>query len=167
MSDAAKSLFVETTIHIWRHTATDAAKRRIEGSIKSTQCVTSTYVEAEYINTYLRAAVQAYNCIVASENFEDALGRWETYYASQYKLGVRFLINAIFRNNNEKADSLRRLRELIEQRLMLPFDSRAQIFDVIDPTQCAAAHVRPHLITNSPYAGEQFVVTDLLLLTVE
>ena len=141
-------LFVETTIYIWRHTATNAAKRRINDKLNSAHCVTSTYVQAEYINTYARAAVEAYNCIVASEDYQDAFGRWESYYASQYKLGVRFLVDAIFRDNNEKEAALRRLKELIEHRLLLPFHPRAQTFEVIDSTRCAAAHVRPYMNGN-------------------
>ena len=107
-----KRLFVETTIHIWRLTATNASKRRIHSTIKSADCVTSTYVEAEYVNTCLRAAVEAYNCIIASEDYDDALGRWERFYAGQYKLGIRFLIISLFRDNKEREAVLRRLREL-------------------------------------------------------
>jgi hypothetical protein len=137
-----KPLFVETTIHIWHHTRSNAVKRRIEATLQARETVSSTYVKAEYLNTYLRAAVEAHRILLQAEDMEDALGYWENYLGSQYKLGVRFLILSVFRDDSEKRNALHRLQILIEH--IIPDRLAKATKTLTDATQCAAANIRPH-----------------------
>lgn len=140
--EAGRPLFVETTIHIWRHTTPNAVKRRINNTLKQRYSITSTYVKAEYINTFLRAGATIYNVLLDSDDIEDALGRWENQWGSQYKLGVRSLFSVVLKGADDKEAALRRLRQMIEVTYLAWFED--SIKEIVDPTDCEAAHRRPH-----------------------
>lgn len=146
-----RPLFTETTIHIWRHTASNEVKRRIERNLRERYVIASTYVKAEYINTFLRAAVNAYNVVTASEDLDDALGRWETRWGSQYRLGIRQLFSLVLRGAADKEAVLRRLRHMIEVTILLWFDETVR--EVTDATRCEAAQARAR------FNGETFELT--------
>lgn len=140
MEQSERPLFVETTIFIWRFTRPNKVKRRILRHLEEHDSITSTYVKAEYINTFLRVAVNIYNVVAESEDLDDALGQWEQRWGGQYRLGVRLLF-AVIKGAVDKEEALRALREMIEVTILFWFDEMVR--EVTDATHCEAAQVRP------------------------
>ena len=138
----ARPLFVETTILIWRRTMPKEVRRRINKTLSERHPVSSTYVRAEYINTYVRAAVDLYNVIVDSEDLEDARSRWMLHWAGSVKeLGTNLLF-MIIQDEKIKEDALLRLRIFIDSTLYLWFEET--IPTLTDATSCQSAYVRPY-----------------------
>jgi len=139
-----KSLFIETTIFIRRLLGSHDERALIDRNLKASRRISSTYVLAEYKATLLRAAVDMYNCVVASYDIFDAIGRWDRYQGGRYKRGVNLLLRAICSSAGDRESVLIRLEELIEVTLPLVFDEL--IDEIIDPTECAAALVEPRFV---------------------
>ncbi len=137
-----RPLFVETTIPIWRRTMPKEVRRRIDKTLSERHPISSTYVRAEYINTYVRAAVDLHNVIVDSEDLEDARSRWMLHWAGSIKeLGTNILFMVI-QDEETKEDALLRLRIFIDSTLYLWFEET--IPTLTDTTLCQPAHIRPH-----------------------
>ena len=149
------SLFIETTIFIRRLLGSHDERALIDRNLKASRRISSTYVLAEYKATLLRAAVDMfasltndfvlwYNCVVASYDIFDAIGRWDRYQGGRYKRGVNLLLRAICSSAGDRESVLIRLEELIEVTLPLVFDELVE--ELIDPTECDSAHVEPRFV---------------------
>ncbi len=137
-------LFLETTIFIRRLLGSYHERARIDSNLNAVRCISSTYVLAEYKATLLRAAVDMYNCVAASYDVLDAIGRWDKYQGGRYKRGVNLLLRALITSAGDKESVLTRLEELIEVTLPLVFDELVD--ELIDPTECDSAHVEPRFV---------------------
>ena len=135
-------LFVETTIFIWRITKSREVKQRIQRTLDSRRCVTSTYVRAEYLNTFLRAAVDAYGVCVKAANLHDAWSHAQTRRGGQKELVPTFSHWAVDQGRTREG-ALRILRRFIEDGVMGWFDEAG--CQLQDPTNCAAGDVLPRL----------------------
>lgn len=128
-------------------------RRRIDNTLSERQPISSTYVRAEYINTYVRAAVDLYNVIVDSEDLEDARSRWMLHWAGSIKeLGTNLLF-MIIQDEKVKEDALLRLRIFIDSTLYLWLEET--IPTLTDATACLSAYVRPYYngLTYDPLAS--------------
>ncbi len=134
-------LFLETTIFIRRLLGSYDEQASIDSNLKGRFRISSTTVMAEYKATLLQAAVDIYNCLAASYDIADAIGRWDKYQGGRYKRGINLLLRALLASSGDKESVLIRLEELIEVTLPLVFDELVD--ELIDPTECSAAHVEP------------------------
>jgi len=137
-------LFLETTIFIRRLLGSHDERALIDSNLKGRFRVSSTTVMAEYKATLLQAAVDIYNCLAASYDVADAIGRWDKYQGGRYKRGINLLLRALLTSAGDKESVLTRLEELIEVTLPLVFDELVD--ELIDPTECKAAHVEPRFV---------------------
>jgi len=96
---------------------------------------------AEYKATLLRAAVDMYNCVAASYDVVDAIGRWDKYQGGRYKRGANLLLRAICSSVGNKESVLTRLEEFID--VTLPLVIEEMVDELIDPTECSSAFVEP------------------------
>lgn len=142
--EETNSLFLETTIFIRRLLGSHEARVDIDRNLKNKHRISSTYVLAEYKATLLCAAVDMYNCVSASEDISDAIGRWDKYRGGRYKRGVNLLIRAICSSTADKESVLTRFEELIE--VTLPFAFEELTDELIDPTECEAANAEPRFV---------------------
>lgn len=142
-----RPLFLETTIFIRRLLGSRADRMGIARNLETRHTLSSTYVLAEYKATLLSAAVDMYNCVVASEDIIDAIGRWNRYRGGKYKRGVNLLLQAICSSAGDKESVLIRLEEFIEVTLPLQFDEL--IDELIDPTGCQTAHVETRKVSGA------------------
>jgi hypothetical protein len=133
-----RSLFLETTIHILRRTGSNDRKTRIARNIRGRHVITSTYVQSEYVNTFLRAAVDMYNLVQDAEDVLDACGRWDQERGGHYKMGMGALMIAIVESSLDKDEVLTRLRGLIEKDIPAWFAQDVE--EITDATQCEAAN---------------------------
>jgi hypothetical protein len=135
-------LFVETTILIWLLTMPASVQARIQQALRERVPISSTFVKAEYINTYLRAAIAVFNLIAGAETLEEAHRRWQADFRSHSKLEVHHFITVLLADEKNKDAALRRLRHVIETSVWLHFNEITK--QVTNATQCQAAGVRPH-----------------------
>jgi hypothetical protein len=117
-----RSLFVENTILIWLLTMPASVQARIRQALQDRLPISSTFVKAEYINTYLRAAIAVFNLIADTGTLAEAHRKWQADFRCYSKLEVHHFITVLLADEKTKEGALRRLRQVIDTSVWLHFN---------------------------------------------